>query len=99
MKLLSNAVKFASDGTIHIRGGINPQNKKEVVISIKDTGIGIDHTILPELFTKYSSRSIGDIGFGLYVAKNIVEAHGGRIWVENNADGKGATFLLTLLTS
>jgi len=72
--------------------GINPQHKREVVISIKDTWIWIDHTILPELFTKYSSRFIGIIGLGLYIAKNTVEAYDGRIWVENNADGKGATF-------
>jgi signal transduction histidine kinase len=97
--LVSNAIKFTRDGTISVQVGINPQNKKEVAISIKDTGVGIDPTVLPELFTKYSSRSIGGIGLGLYIAKNIVEAHGGKIWVENNADGKGVTFFFTLLSS
>lgn len=97
--LVSNAIKFTRDGTISVRVGINPQNKREVAISIKDTGVGIDPTVLPELFTKYSSRSIGGIGLGLYIAKNIVEAHGGKIWVENNADGKGVTFFFTLLSS
>ncbi len=97
--LLSNAIKFTRDGTISVRVGINPQSKKEVIISIKDTGVGIDPIVLPELFTKYSSRSIGGIGLGLYIAKNIVEAHGGRIWVENNDDGKGVTFFFTLLLS
>ncbi|HZD35415.1 MAG TPA: sensor histidine kinase [Nitrososphaeraceae archaeon] len=94
--LLSNAIKFTRDGTIYVRVGINPQNKKELVINVKDTGVGIDPNVLPELFTKYSSKSIGGIGLGLYISKNIVEAHDGRIWVENNADWKGVTFSFTL---
>jgi signal transduction histidine kinase len=96
--LLSNAIKFTEGGTISVRVGINPQNKKEIIISIKDTGVGIDPTVLPELFTKYSSRSIGGIGLGLYISKNIIEAHGGKIWVENNPDGKGVTFFFALLS-
>ena len=49
------------------------------------------------LFSKFSSGSSGGTGLGLYISKNIVEAHGGRIWAENNNTGeKGATFCFTL---
>jgi signal transduction histidine kinase len=93
--LLNNAIKFTKHGTISIKASINKQSK-EVVISIKDSGIGIDPTILPQLFTKFSSKSFEGIGLGLFITKNIVQAHGGRIWAENNADGRGATFFFTL---
>ena len=55
-----------------------------MVVNIKDTGSGIDKEILPRLFTKFSSKSFQGTGLGLYISKNIVEAHGGTIWAENN---------------
>ena len=71
-------------------------NSKKVVVRIKDTGSGIDIEILPRLFTKFSSKSFQGTGLGLYISKNIVEAHGGKIWAENNKDGEGATFGFSL---
>jgi len=59
-----------------------------VVVKIKDNGTGIDANILPKLFTKFATTSSEGIGLGLYISKKIVEAHGGRIWAENNPDGK-----------
>jgi two-component system sensor histidine kinase VicK len=59
---------------------------------------GIDSEIIPRLFTKFATKSEHGIGLGLYISKNIVEAHGGRIWAENN-DGKGATFSFSLQVS
>jgi two-component system, OmpR family, sensor histidine kinase VicK len=50
------------------------------------------------LFSKFSAKSFEGTGLGLFISKNIVEAHGGRIWAENNADGKGATFSFNLPT-
>ncbi len=70
--------------------------KKEVMVSIKDTGNGIDSEILPRLFTKFVSKSDNGTGLGLYLSKGIIQAHGGRIWAENNKERKGATFRFTL---
>jgi signal transduction histidine kinase len=53
--------------------------------------------MMPRLFTKFSSKSQTGTGLGLFISKSIVEAHGGRTWVENNPDGKGATFRFSLL--
>jgi signal transduction histidine kinase len=92
--LLSNAIKFTKEGTISIRA--NMKNNKELMIAVTDDGTGIDPVIMPRLFTKFATRSNIGTGLGLYISKNIVEAHGGRIWAENNPDGKGATFRFTL---
>ena len=109
--LLDNAIKFNEDeGAIHltIRTERNEENRKEmknveekdnkdqVIISIKDTGIGISKEIFPRLFTKFATTSITGTGLGLYISKNIIEAHGGKIRAENNTNGKGASFTLTL---
>jgi signal transduction histidine kinase len=67
-----------------------------VIISIKDNGQGIDSEIFPRLFTKFVSKSFQGTGLGLYISKNIIEAHGGKIWAKNNEDGKGATFSFSL---
>jgi signal transduction histidine kinase len=69
---------------------------KEVIISIRDRGMGIDPDIQNRLFSKFVTKSETGTGLGLYKSKGIVEAHGGRIWAENNAEGKGATFYFSL---
>jgi two-component system, OmpR family, sensor histidine kinase VicK len=63
---------------------------------VKDTGSGIHPDILPRLFSKFASKSFQGTGLGLFISKNIIEAHGGNIWAENNPDSKGATFTFTL---
>ena len=72
------------------------QEKEIVIVSVKDTGTGIDSEILPRLFSKFASKSYKGTGLGLFISKSIIEDHGGRIWAENNADGKGATFSFSL---
>ena len=67
-----------------------------VIVSIKDTGIALDNEILPRLFTKFATKSFQGTGLGLYLSKNIIEAHGGKIWAENNKDGIGATISFNL---
>lgn len=70
---------------------------KALTVSVKDTGTGIDPRMLPRLFTKFATKSNTGTGLGLFISKSIVEAHGGEIRAENNSDGKGATFHLSLL--
>ena len=67
-----------------------------IIVSIKDNGNGIDDEIFPRLFTKFASKSFQGTGLGLYLSKNIVEAHGGIIWGGNNRDSRGATFSFSL---
>jgi signal transduction histidine kinase len=99
--LLSNAVKFTKDGNITITADVNT-NEEEVVVKITDTGTGIATDILPKLFSKFATGSSEGVGLGLFISKSIVEAHGGRIWAENNNTGnnlkgqKGATFAFSL---
>jgi signal transduction histidine kinase len=92
--LLNNAVKFARKGTIVAT--VNVKGNDEVIISVKDSGTGIHPEILPRLFTKFATKSDTGTGLGLFISKGVVEAHGGKIWAENNSDGKGTTFCFTL---
>jgi signal transduction histidine kinase len=96
--LLNNAIKFTKEGGIITIGVQKKDNNDDyVTVSVKDTGTGIDPEILPRLFTKFATKSeTGGTGLGLYISKSIIEAHGGRIWAENNSDGKGATFSFSL---
>jgi signal transduction histidine kinase len=93
--LLNNTLKFTKEGNIiiSIKKTIEEQ---QVMLSIKDTGTGIDPEIIPRLFTKFATKSEEGTGLGLFISKSIVEAHGGKIWAENNSDGRGATFYFTL---
>jgi signal transduction histidine kinase len=97
--LLSNAIKFTEEGTItaKIEKRIDKNNQEQIVtVCIKDTGKGIDPTIRDKLFEKFATRSEKGMGLGLYLSRKIIEAHGGKIWAENNTDGKGATFYFSL---
>jgi two-component system, OmpR family, sensor histidine kinase VicK len=98
--LLNNAIKFTSkkkEGVISITAERNKNGgQNEVIVSITDTGEGINPEIQPRLFTKFATRSFSGTGLGLYISKSIVEAHGGRMWAQNNSNGQGATFTFTL---
>src|SRR5690242_7169901 len=97
--LLDNAIKFTDK-----QGAIvtTVEKKKKdggynVIVSVRDTGVGISQEILPRLFTKFATKSeTGGTGLGLFISKSIVEAHGGRIWAEKNSDGRGSTFTFSL---
>ena len=95
--LLSNALKFTKHGTITISTEqSNSNDKSHLTVKVIDTGPGIDPALLMRLFTKFVTKSEHGTGLGLYISKSIVEAHGGKIWAENNSDGRGATFTFTL---
>jgi signal transduction histidine kinase len=96
--LIRNAIKFTKEGIILITARKDNSNNSnnQVIISVKDTGSGIDPEILPRLFSKFATKSFEGTGLGLFISKSIIEDHGGRIWAENNADGKGATFSFSI---
>jgi signal transduction histidine kinase len=107
--LLRNALKFTSEGVVSItvsrqKGQKGEQKEMEdgekevVVVSIQDTGSGIDPEIFSRLFTKFSNKYFSGTGLGLYISKNIIEAHDGKIWATNNiGQGRsGATFYFSL---
>jgi two-component system, OmpR family, sensor histidine kinase VicK len=92
--LIDNAIKFTQEGSIVISS--RRSDNDNVIVSITDTGTGIDPEIMPRLFSKFATKSFIGTGLGLFISKKIIEAHGGRIWAENNPFGKGATFAFTL---
>jgi two-component system sensor histidine kinase VicK len=91
--LLSNAVKFTLKGHITIS---TERTDSDAIVRVKDTGSGIDPEIYPRLFSRFASKSYQGTGLGLFISKSIVEAHGGKIWVENNKNENGVTFIFTL---
>lgn len=103
--LVANAMKFTraaarSNAEIQIETSLIESGEAKTpaiaVCRIIDNGTGIDPTIMPRLFTKFVSKSNQGTGLGLYISKSIIEAHGGRIWAQNNSSGKGATIAFTL---
>jgi signal transduction histidine kinase len=72
------------------------KGRKQILVGISDTGKGISPQIMPKLFEKFITGSTTGTGLGLYITRNLVEAHGGRIWAFNNTDGVGSTFEFTL---
>ncbi|MGB8154286.1 MAG: HAMP domain-containing sensor histidine kinase [Nitrososphaeraceae archaeon] len=95
--ILSNAIKFTKEGTIIVSIQRTKENDKEFgVVSVKDTGSGIDSEILPRLFTKFATKSQTGTGLGLYISKRIIETHGGKVWAENNLQETGATFSFSI---
>jgi signal transduction histidine kinase len=92
--LISNAIKFTQEGVIKV--SVEVKDNRDAVMTIKDNGEGIDSEIMPRLFTKFATKSITGTGLGLFISKSIVDAHGGKIWGENNIDSRGATFSFSL---
>jgi two-component system, OmpR family, sensor histidine kinase VicK len=99
VNILENAVEFTDRGTITLRLNEN-MTTREILLTISDSGRGIDPQILPNLFTKFVSKSRKGTGLGLYISKKIIETHGGKIWAENCYDEnnkiEGSKFTLTL---
>ncbi|MGA7140745.1 MAG: HAMP domain-containing sensor histidine kinase [Nitrososphaeraceae archaeon] len=95
--ILSNAIKFTEEGKITVTLDLmKEKDKQNVVVSVKDTGSGIDSEILPRLFTRFVTKSDRGTGLGLYISKGIIEAHGGKIWAENNLKEMGVTVNFSL---
>jgi len=95
--LLSNSIKFTNrEGSISVR---SEKKDSHVIVSVKDTGTGIDPEIMSKLFTKFATKSqTSGTGLGLFISKSIIEAHGGKIWGENyiHDTKKGSIFAFSL---
>ena len=107
--LIDNGIKYASRGGVTVRAELaaanlqlTTNNPQLIRITVSDTGIGIPKDSLPYLFEKFSRGKdtarlhATGTGLGLYVAKNIVEAHHGKLWAESEGEGKGSRFILEL---
>lgn len=98
--LLKNALKFTEDGTISVnmerKHDFNNKDNVEALVTITDSGKGIDPEILPRLFSKFATKSDTGTGLGLYISRAIIEAHAGKMWAHNNESGRGATFFFSL---
>jgi two-component system sensor histidine kinase VicK len=104
--LLSNSIKFTAEegeGVIEVtteRKDNDNNTNSQVIVSIRDSGKGINPEIFPKLFAKFvTDCDSKGTGLGLFISKSIIEAHDGRIWAENNPDGKGATFAFSIPVS
>lgn len=101
VNLLSNAIKFSPEGsniTVKLENKVD-----QLVVNVIDQGVGIPEEAISRLFQRFyqvdgsATRDVGGSGLGLYISKQIVEAHGGRIWVESRV-GKGSVFSFSLPT-
>lgn len=88
---MDNAIKFSKE-KVSVR---NLKDKSQVIVEVKDCGPGIDREILPNIFSKFVSKSDVGTGLGLFISKSIIKTHGGQIWAQNNYD-KDATFSFSL---
>jgi signal transduction histidine kinase len=91
--LLNNAIKVTKAGSIRI---YLEKVDNQAIVSVKDTGPGIDPSVEAKLFLKFVTNSSSGTGLGLFISKSIVETHGGKIWAFNNTSDKGATFAFSL---
>jgi signal transduction histidine kinase len=99
--LLDNSFKFTKStsegkGKITI---ISEKKDNKVTVGVMDTGTGIDPEIFPKLFSRFASKSFSGTGLGLFISKSIIEEHGGKIWAQNNPNGRGATFSFNIASS
>lgn len=99
--LIDNSVKYTPRGSLNI-SLIKNIDKRTITFKIKDTGVGIAPEVMPKLFSKFvradnaNKQNIYGTGLGLFVAKEIVLAHHGKIWAESEGDGKGSCFFVEL---
>lgn len=96
--LVGNAIKYTHKGFVKVEVS---EDKRKIKLCVSDSGMGISKELLPIIFQKFvrDHRIRGKVlgtGLGLYIARKIVEAHGGRIWAESEGEGKGSKFFVSL---
>ncbi len=95
VNLLDNAMKFTKHGIITVTTA-KDKVRNQAYVRVRDSGSGVHPELMTRLFTKFASKSSGGTGLGLYISKSIIEAHGGKIWFENNQEDRGSTFGFSL---
>ncbi|HEU5114641.1 MAG TPA: HAMP domain-containing sensor histidine kinase [Candidatus Paceibacterota bacterium] len=101
MNTIDNSIKYTPSGSLTISLE-KDQTKGAVRLKVADTGVGIRADVMPKLFQKFtrapnaSEANIHGTGLGLFIAKNIMDAHGGRVWAESAGEGKGSQFYIEL---
>ena len=98
--VVDNAIKYTPQGYVKIAV---EKKGSAVLFSVKDSGLGIPADLLPHLFEEFVrdekvKQKILGTGLGLFIARKIVEAHGGRLWAESDGEGKGSSFYVELKT-
>ncbi len=99
MNVVDNSVKYTPEGSLSISLA-KDATKGIVRFTVSDTGVGIAPDVMPKLFRKFSrannasEANIHGTGLGLFIAKEIVTAHGGRVWAESEGEGKGSRFIV-----
>ena len=96
--ITDNAIKYTPTGFVKVEVR---DTGSEAIISVLDSGLGISPILLPHIFEEFVrdekvKKEIKGTGLGLYIARKIVEAHGGKIWAESEGDGKGSKFFVAL---
>lgn len=97
--LIDNSIKYTPKGEVRVKLS---QEGKTVRFIVEDTGVGITPEDMAHLFTEgghganSTKINVESTGFGLYIVKNIIEAHGGKVWAESEGEGKGAKFIAEL---
>ena len=97
--LIDNAIKYTDKGWVKV--AVNISDKKEILISVSDSGRGISAEFKNQIFNQFSRDSATaklsqGTGLGLFIAKQIVSAHHGEIWVESEGEGKGSQFFIKI---
>jgi signal transduction histidine kinase len=104
INIIDNASKYTPRGSITVTLSKEKDSSahSRIKILVKDTGVGISAEAIPKLFEKFSraknaiSTNVSGTGLGLYVVKQMIEAHKGKVWVESEGEGKGSTFIIEL---
>ncbi len=100
--IIDNSIKYTLQGFVKVELGFSKTSPNSVLVKVYDSGVGIPAATIPKLFQKFTraenanDANILGTGLGLYVAKQMIDAHQGKLWAESEGQGKGAQFYIEL---